>query len=346
MAYEELQSLLNQVSKYIRPQKEKTLFSLGGRGHYENPVSDLLAFFMDPAAEHGLGPLFLRAFLECLENEDYHQLSLDSVSITREESTENQKRIDLCIRGEGWMLLIENKIYHWQVNPLEVYEKHFTKLNQDNPPIMAILCPSGKSISGKWKGVSYKRYCEKLSNHMQQLERNNMLSKWMIFARELILHLENELYTAPMEEDAVNFVEQNWKQLKQAQQLAEDYRKFLLQHLPKVLRGVLDDPKASSKDDTWCIRLMGSRWKEANIAWAYPAAQPGEIFLRVYFNQPNERQLNIAKETFDPKSMVFGKEGSWCKWQSRNISTRAESENELIDLAKTVERMMSAVNVD
>jgi len=340
----ELEELLNEVGKYIRPKKEKTLFSLGGRGHYENPVSDLLAFFLDPAEIHGLGPLFLRAFLECLADESLLQLSLDGVKITREESTNNQNRIDLVVRGSGWMLLIENKIYHWVANPLDDYERHFTELNQGTLPILVILSPGGQRHAEKWKGVSYKDYCKRLDHHLQSLQKSNVLSKWMIFAREWILHMENELYTKPMEENAIAFVEKHWKQLKEAQQLAEDYRKFLLQRLPKVLQEALEDPKVSSKDDTWCIRLMGSRWKEANIAWAYPAAHPGEIFLRVYVNKPNENQLDIAKEAFDAKSMVFGKEGSWCKWQSRNISTRAEAEKELIDLAKAIARMMSAAN--
>lgn len=346
MAYEELQKLLNEVSKYIRPQKEKTLFSLGGRGHYENPVSDLLAFFMDPAAAHGLGPLFLRAFLECLENEDHLQLSLDGVSITREESTDNQKRIDLCIRGAGWMLLIENKIYHWQVNPLHEYETYFTKQNQGTLPIMTILCPSGNSISERWQGVSYRAYCHKLDHHLQQLQKNNVLSKWIIFARELILHLENELYTKPMEDDAVNFVETNWKLLKQAQKLYDDYQRFLQKRLPELLNEALDDPDAYSRENNWCIRLMGSRWKEANIAWAYPAAHPGQIFLRVYINKPNENQLKIASEEFETRAMVREIEGSWRKWQSRNIQTRAEAEEELKFLARTVERMMSAAKGD
>jgi hypothetical protein len=227
---------------------------------------------------------------------------------------------------------------------LDDYERHFKELNQGALPILSILSPSGQSPAKKWKGVSYKDFCKRLDHHLQSLQKSNVISKWMIFAREWILHMENELYTKPMEENAIEFVEKHWKQLKEAQQLAEDYRKFLLQHLPKVLQQALEDPKASSKDDTWCIRLMGSRWKEANIAWAYPAAQPGEIFLRVYFNKPNESQLEYARKAFGLKSMEFGKEGSWCKWQSRNLLTRQEAEKELIELANTVESMMSGGN--
>lgn len=340
---DELEKLFNEVGKYLRPKKEKTLFALGGRGHYENPVSDLLAFFLDPSEVHGLGSLFLRTFLECLSDEKLLQLSLDGVSITREESTDHQKRIDLVVRGSGWMLLIENKIYHWLANPLDDYETYFTQQNQGTELILAILSPRGHGRAPKWNGVSYKNYCNRLDHHLHLLQKNNILSKWMIFARELILHLENELYTKPMEEDAVKFVEENWKQLKQCQQLTDDYQSFLHKRLPELLHKALNDPDAYCKKDSWCIRLMGSRWREANIAWTYPAEHPGEIFLRVYFNKPNDHQLQIAREEFETKDMPQEIEcSSWYKWQSRNFLTRAEAEKELIELAKVIERMMGA----
>ena len=48
-----------------------------------------------------------------------------------------------------------------------------------------------------------------------------------------------------------------------------------------------------------------------------------------------------VSEEFETKGMVRELEGSWRKWQSRNIQTRAEAEEELKFLARTVERMMS-----
>ena len=54
-----LESVLNEVKKYVTPAKEPTLFAVGGRGYYENPASDLLAFFLKPDAEHKLKDLFL-----------------------------------------------------------------------------------------------------------------------------------------------------------------------------------------------------------------------------------------------------------------------------------------------
>lgn len=51
-----LEALLNQMKSLPQPRKtEANIFSSGARGHYENPVSDVLAFFLDPDGGHGLG---------------------------------------------------------------------------------------------------------------------------------------------------------------------------------------------------------------------------------------------------------------------------------------------------
>ncbi len=177
---EELEKLLKEVGNYIRPAKERTLFSLGGRGHYENPVSDLLAFFMDPTAEHGLGTVFLSAFLECLPGEEFRNLPLERVWISREDGTEERKRIDLVLRGTGWMMLIENKIYHWQANPFLEYKAHFTKLNGGTAPYMVVLSPEGNAKEDEWLGVSYQKFCAALKGTLAQSIFDRAYSKWVV----------------------------------------------------------------------------------------------------------------------------------------------------------------------
>src|ERR1039457_4692677 len=117
----ELEDFLNEIGKHVPPPKERTLFSLGGKGYYENPASDLLAFFLKPDAEHGFKDLFLKAFLECMKG-GYADLGTAGATVRREDVTEEGNRPDLVVQGQDWVLLIENKIYHAQVNPFETYE--------------------------------------------------------------------------------------------------------------------------------------------------------------------------------------------------------------------------------
>jgi hypothetical protein len=187
---------------------------------------------------------------------------------------------------------------------------------------------------------------------LQQLQKNNVLSKWIIFARELILHLENELYTKAMEDDAVNFVEKNWKQLKQAQKLTEQYlqsmTKRLLDVVIEALGGIEPREVTVKKEDKWEIyRVNRLSWRNVHIAWEYKDANSGEIWLRVNINNPNAEQLKIAEDEFKNRKLERITDGSWHKWQSKkNVDERAEAEEELKFLARTIERMMSAAKGD
>lgn len=340
---EKLNKLLMDVGECIRPAKERTLFSLGGRGHYENPVSDLLAFFMDPAAGHGLGTVFLSAFLRCLPGDEFKQLPLERVWISREEGTEERKRIDLVLRGTGWLMLIENKIYHWQANPFLEYKEHFTRLNGGTAPYMVVLSPEGNAKEDEWMGVSYEDYCEKLKEGLL-LKKDLSGSKWLVFANELILHLENELYTAPMENKAIEFVEANWPEIKQVQKLATDYRTFLHRELKMRLVESLGDEKAWTKEDGWAIRCFGSRWGQANIAWWYDSDQPEQpISFTVYVPNPNSRQLELGKTEFESQGMEPGREsgGKWIGWRRRGpgYKTAKEAMVEFVRLSQVVDRM-------
>src|SRR5690606_13749345 len=98
-----LDDILNSISIRVTPIRGKTIFSIGGRGHYENPISDLLAFFMNPDEEHGFSNLLLDAFFETLQGES-KLFSAPISLIERELRTESDKRIDLVIASEDWVL--------------------------------------------------------------------------------------------------------------------------------------------------------------------------------------------------------------------------------------------------
>ncbi|MEG7266187.1 hypothetical protein V1993_31095, partial [Pseudomonas aeruginosa] len=68
MDLEQLRALLAKAERFYQPEREPSIFALGGRGYYENPTTDLLAFFLNPAQVHGLEECFLTALLNCLPN--------------------------------------------------------------------------------------------------------------------------------------------------------------------------------------------------------------------------------------------------------------------------------------
>lgn len=72
--------------------KEPNLFNVGARGHFENPTTELLAFFLNPANHHGLEDCFFNGLQSAISKKD--MLSSGYVrSVETEVTTENNKRI-------------------------------------------------------------------------------------------------------------------------------------------------------------------------------------------------------------------------------------------------------------
>lgn len=188
-----LKLLLQAVRKYPVPPKETTFFSVVGMvGRYENPISDLLRFFMSPREGHDLGPPFLRAFFACIGKEDCSDLSFEDINVMREVKTRDGKSIDLLISAPKWVLLIENKIDHGPANPFDSYESEVQGCYPGKTLYLAILSPDGEQVAKwpDWKPVSYRDYCSALTSELL----DQPLSKWKVFAQEFILHIENLLY--------------------------------------------------------------------------------------------------------------------------------------------------------
>jgi hypothetical protein len=110
MESEKLQKLLQEVGALRGPRRETNIFSIGSRGYYENPTSDLLAFFLDPRGEHDLGDLLLSCLAELLP--DAPQLLQLLEPPEREYRTQGQNRIDILLNSSGWVIAIENKLRH------------------------------------------------------------------------------------------------------------------------------------------------------------------------------------------------------------------------------------------
>ena len=339
----DLEPLLKEAGKYVIPAKEPTLFAVGGRGYYENPASDLLAFFLKPDAEHGLGDLFLSTYLECMKL-DPHQFKMSNVSVEREVVTEDHSRIDLRILGLDWCLLIENKIYHWQANPFTSYEDHAKGLSKETN-IFSVLSPSGcikkEGKKEDWKGVAYPDYCKALRGKMAPIFYDLPFSKWPLFAREFILHMENELYTPSMNPEQVAFVEQHADQIAEVQELAEQYQLFIKQELKRRLDESVPGCTFDIRPSTWpghvlVLYCTCPQWRHQEMVLYKPEGTGQKFFIRAYLDNLSEPLLSQAKQALKHmKAPVV--EGTGLYWSSLiGYDTRKEATDELCKLALKV----------
>ena len=113
-----LKSLLNSFNLLPHEASQKTYMDVAGYPHYENVVSNVLAFYLDPKEEHGLGDLVLTSLLRVLGSETAGATHID---VVREHDTPKGGRLDLLIKGEGFTIGIENKIYASVYNDLADY---------------------------------------------------------------------------------------------------------------------------------------------------------------------------------------------------------------------------------
>lgn len=112
-------SLLLAYERLPRERRRATFMEVSGHPHYENVCSNVLAFYLDPAQEHGMGTLMLEAFAAMIGRKE---LALpQQIRVVREHATKDGGRLDLWVDGETFVLGIENKIHHWEANDLDSY---------------------------------------------------------------------------------------------------------------------------------------------------------------------------------------------------------------------------------
>ena len=119
LAIESYLKLLLAFRSLPQTHRSRTFMEISGYPHYENVATNILAFYFDPAAEHGLGDLLVSAFLQMAGFKDVP--TVEHVQLHREFGTEERNRIDLILDGESFTIGIENKIFHWLANDLEDY---------------------------------------------------------------------------------------------------------------------------------------------------------------------------------------------------------------------------------
>ena len=62
------ENLLLKAQQYKKPEREMTIFDTALNNHHENPITELLAFFLNPNEKHGMGSSFYNGFIEAIKN--------------------------------------------------------------------------------------------------------------------------------------------------------------------------------------------------------------------------------------------------------------------------------------
>lgn len=191
MTDEEIKTLLTKISRIPIVQREATILNIGGRGYYENPMSDLLAFFLNPRAGHDLGTLVLSSLLDILGRPNLNP------ELVGPPIREQVNRIDIVLPGDGFVIALENKVRHGLNNPFQDYraaiDREFGEVNEENR-ICCILAPVKPDPGiGGWTWVDTRSLISKVWDGLARRLRDTGFSKWGVLLREFLLTLEQEL---------------------------------------------------------------------------------------------------------------------------------------------------------
>ncbi|MNJ20812.1 hypothetical protein D3C77_151520 [compost metagenome] len=304
MDLEHARALLAQAEQHRQPPYEPSIFALGGRGYYENPTTDLLAFFLDPAQIHGFGDCFLRALLSCLPGTEQFDTQL-RLPPQREVNTVNGNRIDLILHGETWDLLLENKIFHSQVNPFADYEKHAAGLLDEarRQPKFVVLSPSGQSVSNAWTGLSYSKFTTALRTQLSHHTELKPLDKWQVLAGEFLLHLENVTVERAMDSKTIDFIFEHLPQINDLNKLRDKAIEALNS---KVLERLADIPGYApfTRRHNWkngpALRYACNDWGSWSDVVLYLNCKQSPLrpFVRVYLCDVNDALMQQGREMF------------------------------------------------
>lgn len=304
MELEHLHSLLDELNRVPAPiKREQNLFSIGARGHYENPISDLLAFFLSPTAAHNLESLVLETLLEALP--EGVQISASLINEPqREVTTHTNSRLDLVLESEEWVMALENKIWHHQNNPFSEYKKYLAKHYEGKRQLLVVLSPSGKSPIG-WYGVAYNDFLNRLSPKLGQAFITTPFNKWLILLREFLLHLESLMAVSDIPIPTANFVLSHLKEIQQIQDLKNCVVKDLQAQCVHYLERYFCEQEVdiSTKLHTWygypALRFGFTHWKTDSDVVLFLDGREGHHFAINYYacNLQGDKQHKVAHET-------------------------------------------------
>jgi len=316
MNIQEAENLLKQAAEYNPPRREKSIFDMGGRGYYENPTTDLLAFFLYPKQDHGLGNVFLRALLNCLSTGAALTADLRQPP-QREVRTAKGNRMDLILQGVGWDMLLENKVLSPVDNPIDDYENTFNcrYKNDARKAFYVLLSPLGDIPDKGWTGVERwtgVAYASLIDNVQRQLESHPSPStnKWWVLACEFLLHLKNTTKGYNMDGKAFDFVFEHLPQIRDLtclhDQAIDALDANIIKNLEQAILGYNPYKRRHSWKNGTALRYACNDWNTWSDVVVYLEVDAGRLqpSLWVYLCDVNEDLKHQGHKIFGSSDMV------------------------------------------
>ncbi len=239
------ETVLEQFQRLPVKRVKRTFMQISGYPHYENVCSNILAFFMDPSNEHGLGDVVLQALFRALDIDA--PVDFVEVEIAREYPTVDGGRLDLLITHPGFLLGIENKIFHQLDNDLKAYGQTMRTLAEskglEHIGIVLGLRPMAQETSVSSSGFTSLTY-EELFEELKPLLGHYGVrapTKYLSYLYDFIQTIEDLEGTSMSNQEKATFYETHYAEVEL---LVSDYKAYKAElgprHIP-ILHGLIED---------------------------------------------------------------------------------------------------------
>lgn len=245
--FKQYDKILAQLPEWKQPKA--TLLEVAGFPHYENVVSNFLAYYFDIEADHGLKDLFLKSlFIAIGKGDDYQRP--EGIRCSREVYTKNNKRIDILIETESYAIAIENKVYHIINNPLEEYHDYLREEHKGKEHIGIVLALHNEQLNDNFfQSLTHHSF----GVHLQQqlgLYLNATNSYHASFVSDFIKTLDHLKEPMLMDRNSLNYLANKYDDFKKLNKIIIGFRKASEQKL-KSLKKPLDRDKRVEQSKIW-----------------------------------------------------------------------------------------------
>lgn len=306
---DELKNILNLFSNASHNEEDPTNLEIGGQGHLEAPVTNQLAFYLDPEGAHGFNDLVLMALLETIEIKGGLELECSPIL---EQATADKKRIDLILIGTEWVIAFELKVRSKVANPLEEYDKYLED-NFNNGPDKKeihryILAPNEIPVTYKnhyfnnsefeWKALTYTQISKAVKKRHTLQNSGNRYTKWDFFLTDYLNHIGKLHRATEMNEADFKYTHDNISALYKLEMIKKDFIKDLTTKMELRFKEAYPEQVFNFSREKWkcgpAFRISSDQWKGDNgliIETGFISDESTNATVHIHVNEADQRKV-------------------------------------------------------
>jgi PD-(D/E)XK nuclease superfamily len=223
--YNNLKTLIDEYKKLAinKISYEPTFMEISGYPHYENVCTNILSFFFDTSEVHNMKDLLLRALFKVM-GLDVTDLIVNEV--VREQVTSENKRIDLVILTDEFVIGIENKIFAGLYNDLDIYSNYLKTIQNDRKLYKIVLSLNRiTNASNEFINITYSELFNAIDDLMSFYWKE-IDNKYFLFLKDFIKTINNLKGDNDMDNSQVlNYISTNLEDIEAFMKFTNDLKK-------------------------------------------------------------------------------------------------------------------------